>query len=202
MNRMLRRKMKQKMKILPKQTALLVIDMQNDFVEEGALIEVKGIRKNLSYFKKFIDICREKNILIVYTRHCYSPEKNPIEAKLFPGSKKWLKPRTHGWQIYEFLRPEQSDILIDKTRYDAFFQTPLQEILQEYNTKNIIITGTMTEICCESTARTAMYHDYNILFCYDLTYTSDPKRQDVTLGIIKSHFGTIVSSKEISLILL
>lgn len=186
--------------IIPKQTALLVIDMQNVFVEAGAPIEVKGIQKNIADFKKFIDLCREKNILIIYTRHCYTPENNPIEAKLFPGLKKeWLKSGTHGWQIYEILHPEKSDILIDKPRYDAFFQTPLQKILKKNKIKNIIITGTMTEVCCESTARSAMYYDYNILFCSDLTYTSDPNRQAVTLEIIKSHFGSVASSKEISL---
>ena len=63
-------------------TALLVIDMQNDFITDGATIEVKEIKNHLTHFKNFIDLCREKNVEIIYTRHIFDPLKNPIEMKL------------------------------------------------------------------------------------------------------------------------
>lgn len=70
--------------INPKKTALLIIDMQNDFVEEGAVLEVPATRKNLREYKTFIDFCRKKGVTVIYTRHCYDAKKNPIEARLFP----------------------------------------------------------------------------------------------------------------------
>ncbi len=178
--------------------ALLIIDMQTDFVKEGAPIEVKGIRKNITAFKEFIDFCRDKGLLIVYTRHCYSPNTNPIEAKLFSHIRKpYLQKGSRGWQICDDLKPEKSDVLIDKTRYDAFFKTSLHTLLQKNKVKEIIITGTMTEICCESTARSAMYHNYDLIFCDDLTYTSDPMRHKRTLQVIESHFGKVLKKNEI-----
>ncbi|MBT4824311.1 cysteine hydrolase [Candidatus Woesearchaeota archaeon] len=180
------------------ETALFVIDMQNDFVEKDSLIEVKEIRENIPKFKKFLKDCRKKGYLIVHTRHCYDPKKNPIEAKLFSELRGGgLRRKTHGWEIYKELKPEKGEIVIDKTRYDAFFKTDLEKILKKNKIKKIIITGTMTNICCESTARGGMYRDFEIIFCSDLTFSRNKQKQEGTLVTIKSHFGKVMSSKEI-----
>ena len=116
---------------------------------------------------------------MVYTRHCYIPEKNPIEAKLFPELKKTgLRKGTHGWNIHQEIAPAKDDITVDKTRYDAFFKTKLNQVLKKHTIKTIIITGTMTEVCCESTARSAMFFDYDVIFCSDFT-CSRPLRKPV-----------------------
>ena len=152
-------------KINPHKTALMIIDMQNDFTEKGAIIEVTGIRKGFPKFKKFIDFCRDKGLLIIYTRHVYSPKHNPIEARLFPELKRGgLRRNTHGFEIDNYLKPQNYDIVLNKTRYDAFYKTNLEKILKKNGITDIIITGTMTEVCCESTARSAMFRDFNIWF--------------------------------------
>jgi len=181
-----------------KETALLVIDMQNDFVEGGALIEVKGIGKNLSKFRAFIDKCRDKGILVVYTRHIFSPENNQIEAKLFPELRnEGLRDNHRGSEVHNTLRPSNEDTIIKKKRYDAFVGTDLELILRARGIKNLIITGTMTNVCCESTARGAMMKDFNVLFSSDLTFTSDSDLHRNTLRNIASHFGKVLSSEEI-----
>ncbi len=184
---------------MPKNTALLIIDMQNDFVQKGRALEVQGIRKGLPKLKTFIDACRAKGIFVVYTRHCYTPKGNPIQAALFPfmTRKKALLKGTQGWQIALELQPEHDDRIIDKTRYDAFFRTRLHDILQRRKIGTVIITGTMTEVCCESTARTAMMLDYKVLFCADLTFTAKKEIQKRTLEVIEAHFGTVMKAKEI-----
>ncbi len=179
-------------------TALLIIDMQNDFVQKGSFLEVTGIRKNISAYSKFIKKMRDSGITGIYTRHCFDPLKNPVELKLFPKTKeKGLRKGTDGWQICNELEPESDDVIVDKTRYDAFFKTNLLKILKKHDIKNIIITGTMTNICCESTARTAMYLDYNVIFCSDLTFCSDKQIQKCTQKTIASNFGIVLSSKQI-----
>ena len=90
----------------------------------------------------------------------------------------------------------EDEIIIDKTRYDAFFKTKLKEILDRDNIDTVIITGTMTHICCESTARTAMYLDYNVILCTDLTF-ADEKANNNTKKTIASHFGKTMDSKQI-----
>ncbi|MBN1385394.1 cysteine hydrolase [Candidatus Woesearchaeota archaeon] len=178
-------------------TALLVVDLQNDFIEEDSVYGNISIRKNLKRIKSFIDACREKGFLIIYTRHCFSPKKNPIEARLYPELiGEVLKKGTHGWNIHESIYTED-DIIIDKHRYDAFYGTDLESILKKKRIKNIIIIGTMTNVCCDSTARGAMYRDFNVFFCSDLNFTYDKRTHKMSLENINDHFGEVLSSKEI-----
>ncbi|MEK6920650.1 MAG: isochorismatase family cysteine hydrolase [Nanoarchaeota archaeon] len=181
-----------------KETALLVIDMQNDFVEEGAVLEVPTTRNNLKEYKTFIDVCRKKGVAIIYTRHCYDAKKNPIEARLFPQLKKGgLREGTPSWDVCNALKPERDDIIVNKTRYDAFYNTNLGSILKRRKITNLIITGTMTEVCCESTARSGMFQDYNIFFCADMNYTLSEEAQENTLKGIAAHFGDVTTASKI-----
>lgn len=181
-----------------KTTALLVIDMQNDFVDEGAVFEVRNIRKDLGKLGAFIGECRKSSVLVVYTRHCYTPEGNPVEAKLFPEyGGNALRKGTHGWEINEAVAPEKGDLVMDKTRYDAFFNTDLDAKLKTLNIKTVIVTGTMTEVCCASTASGAMFRDYEVVFCSDLNFTSERNRHKMVLKIIKGNYGEVMDAETI-----
>ena len=177
-------------------TALLIIDMQHDFIDKDAPLYVPNIERNLTKLNKFIHLCREKGFLIVYTRHIFSPQLNPIEASLFPGMK-FLQEESKGSTIHDSIAPQSTDTVIKKRRYDAFIGTELESLLRTKGVENIIITGTMSNICCESTARTAMMKDFNMLFCSDLTFTHDEKLQKTTLQNISSHFGKVIVSEDI-----
>lgn len=178
--------------------ALLIIDMQNDFVRKGSLFEVDGIRDNMEEHKGFIEACRKLGVTIIYTRHCYDPRNNPIEASLFPKlAHGGLRKGTGGWQICDALKPKPDDIVIDKTRYDAFFCTGLRDILVSKNIDTVIITGTITNVCCESTARTAMFYDYDVVFCSDLSYCSREESHKNTLKVINHYFGKVMDFKDI-----
>jgi ureidoacrylate peracid hydrolase len=178
--------------------ALLVIDVQNDFVEREAILEIKAIRENIGKLKKFIDFMRMNGAYVIYTRHCFDPRKNPVEAKLFPELKsEGLRKGSRGWQIHGSVKPCMNDAVIDKSRYDAFYKTNLDAILKSKNIRTLVIAGTMTEVCCESTARSAMFRDYNVIFCSDLNFTSDSGMHKRTLSVIRSNFGEVVSSEEI-----
>lgn len=185
-------------KLKSTKTVLMIIDMQNDFTEKGAIIEVTGIRKSFPKFKKFIDFCRDKGLFIIYTRHAYSPKNNPVEARLFPELKReGLRRNTHGFEIDNYLKPLTSDTVLNKTRYDAFYKTNLEKLLKKKGITDIIITGTMTEVCCESTARSAMFRDFNIWFVSDLNFTFDKKKHFYTLKTIRDHFGNVVKFSQI-----
>jgi nicotinamidase-related amidase len=185
------------MRIDPQKTALLVLDMQNDFVEESALLQVKTIRNGLVAYKEFIGNCREKGMSIFYTRHTYFPGNTSVEARLFPVlMQDGLRKGTRGWDIAQEIYPKENDVIINKTRFDAFYQTNLEKILREKEIENIIISGTMTQVCCESTARSAMYRDFNVLFLSDLTFSSKPEMHINTLKVIDRYFGQTMDSEE------
>ncbi len=184
--------------INPQKTALLVIDMQNDFTEEGAILEIKNIRKGFPKLKKFIDDCRDTGITIIYTRHTFRPERNPIEALLFPKlAGNGLRKNTHGWEINDYLKPRVKDVIIDKTRYDAFYKTDLDKILKEQGITNVIITGTMTEVCCDGTAGSAMFRDYFVFMPSDLNFTSDKNKNKYALKTVSHNFGWVLSAKNL-----
>ena len=189
-------------KIDSQKTALLVIDMQNDFTEKGAILEIPDIRMGFPELKKFIGTCRSNGVAVVYTRHTYSPEGNPIEACLFPKLDDGdMRKNTHGWEINDFLKPESDDVIIDKKRYDAFYETSLEEILKKKGITDILIAGTMTEVCCDSTARSAMFRDYRVWIVSDLNFTRDENKHKYSLEIFASNFGWVVKSDEILKIL-
>lgn len=177
---------------------ILVIDMQGDFVNVTSPIAVRHITGHLAKFKTFIDKSRVAGIPIGYTRHCFDPRANPIEATLFPAlARGLLQKGTPGWNIVSELAPAAGDIVVDKTRYDAFFNTNLHTSLRSRGIDTLIITGTMTEVCCESTARSAMYLDYKVQFCSDLTFTNDQNRHEAALRVISSHFGQVKTTAEL-----
>jgi len=178
--------------------ALLIIDMQNDFVKEGAVIEVKGIRKKMSKFKEFIEALRNNGVFIVYSKHIFDPKLNPIEAELFPIlNSEGLREGTSGADIYSKIYPQKGDLIIKKRRYDAFYKTNLEKKLRLKKINHVIITGTMTNVCCESTARTAMMKDFKVLFCSDLTFASERITHKNSLKTLSTHFAKILTSKEI-----
>lgn len=182
-------------KLKPAKTALMVIDMQNDFTEKGAILEIPNIRKGFAKLKKFVKDCKNKGVSVIYTRHTYTPKGNPIEAFLFPElSREGLRKHTHGWKINGYLRPQQDDIVIDKNRYDAFYKSNLGAVLKEKGVENIIITGTKTEVCVESTARSAMFRDYVVFMPPDLNFTSDKGKHKYALKTFASNFGWVLKS--------
>jgi ureidoacrylate peracid hydrolase len=182
----------------PGKTALLVVDVQNSFIRKDSPNEIKSIGPNLAKLKGFIDFCRNTGLKIIYTRHAFDKKLSPIEAKLFPPEMNDdLKMGSRGWEISEKIRPRKGDTIIDKYRYDAFFKTNLDEVLKSDGIENVIITGTITQVCCESTARSAMFHDYNVIFCSDLNFSFDRQLHDGTLKVIKRSFGEVLSSEEI-----
>lgn len=184
--------------------ALLVIDMQNDFLEKGAVLEVPMARKILPNLKKLLSACRKSGIPVVYTAHEHLPDgqDSPLELAYFPQLKKrGLRRGTRGVEIYDEIAPTPGDLVIKKHRYDAFYNTDLDTLLRNIRgpgtVDTLIITGTVTNICCESTARSAFMRDYKVVFVSDATGGIDKASHDATLKIIGLAFGRISSTAEV-----
>jgi len=161
----------------PAKTVMIVVDMQNDFVTEGAKLRSAQAAAMVPQLADTLDTCRARGIRVIYTAHVHRADGSdmglyddlyaPIaeRASLVDGSR--------GGEIFDALAPRPGEHVIKKHRYSAFFATDLDLILREWGITTVVISGTTTENCCHATARDAMFHNYKVVFLSDLTGTFD-----------------------------
>lgn len=161
----------------PKTTAVLVIDMENDFVEDGAPMESAQARAAVPQMQRTLDIARRTGMKVIYTTHAHREDGSDMGrfADLYPpiASRAGLVDGTRGIDIYPELAPAPGEIIVKKHRYSAFFGTDMDMILRNAGIKTVVVIGTTTENCCLSTARDAMFNDYFVVFLADATGTFD-----------------------------
>jgi nicotinamidase-related amidase len=161
----------------PKKTAMIVIDMQNDFVALGAAMETPAARAVVPKLAEALKICRDAGIKIVYTAHVH--RRDGSDMGLFDdmhppiANRAALVDGTPGVDIYPELAPKSGEHVIKKHRYSGFYGTDLDMILREWGADTVIISGTTTENCCHATARDAMFRNYRVVFLSDATATYD-----------------------------
>ena len=185
-------------------TALLVIDMQNDFVKEGAILEVPKIRSQIPKIKRLIETCRELEVPVIYTKQVYRPDskvRTLIMDMLPLLAKDGLRDGTEGAEIYHEIEPKHGDTIVKKMGFNAFYNTDLESVLRNINGRRnvdtVVICGTVTNICCESTARGAFERDYKVVFGSDITSTWTDEFQTLALKIIAYAFGRVMTCDEI-----
>ncbi len=95
------------------------------------------------------------------------------------------------------LEPAPGEIMLLKPSYGAFYDTPLDTILRNLGCDTVIVTGTMTNLCCSTTARQAYERGYKVVFGSDVTATNDPALQRAELETLRYGFARIMSAQEI-----
>jgi ureidoacrylate peracid hydrolase len=184
--------------------ALLVIDMQRDFVDEGAIMEVPMARQRLPEMRRILDCCRADGVPVFFTRHVLSDrfDVSPLETTYIPRLKTaGMREGTPGVEVVDALIPLAGETIVDKHRYDAFYNTRLDTALRNVRGPNgvdtVIIIGTVTNICCESTARSAFMRDYKVAFISDANGGLDQASHEATLGIIGKVFGRVMTTEDL-----
>ena len=168
-------------------SALLVIDMQNDFVLEGALMQVKEARNQVPRIKRLIDKCHELSVPVIYTIQEVDPVFCALEVASFPPlMESGMRKGSKGIEIIDELTPEPTDIILRKRRFSAFFQTDLELILRNIKgaanpVDTVIICGTVTNVCCESTARDAFFRDFKVVFGTDICSARTQESHNATI---------------------
>jgi nicotinamidase-related amidase len=152
----------------PAKTVMIVVDMQNDFVAEGAKLRSAAAAAMVPKLASTLKLCREKGVRIIYTAHVHRRDGSDMGLydDLYP-------PIAPGVEIFRDLAPAPGEHIIEKHRYSAFFATDLDLILREWGITTVIISGTTTENCCHATARDAMFNNYKVVFLSDATGTFD-----------------------------
>jgi ureidoacrylate peracid hydrolase len=204
-------------KINPAHTALLVIDMQNDFCHPNGSMAQMGqdifaMSAVAPTIAALVEKGKEWSILTVYLRviDTYKPAISPAyyeanysyyEPLLGKGDQvateaPWMGPG-FGEDFYQPIAPDKDDIVVTKHRFGAFVNTQLDQILRSNGIKTVIITGVLTEVCVETTAREALDYDYYVVIPEDCTATTSQQRKDASLDTLGRHFGTITTSSQI-----
>ncbi|MBN9082787.1 MAG: isochorismatase [Rhizobiales bacterium 62-17] len=161
----------------PAKTVCIVVDMQNDFVANGAKLQSKQAHDMVPKLAQTLKAYREKGIRIIYTAHVH--RKDGSDMGLYDdlygpiADRSSLVDGSTGAEIYNDLAPAAGEHIIKKHRYSGFFGTDLDIILREWGIETVIVTGTTTENCCHATARDAMFHNYKVVFLSDCTGTFD-----------------------------
>lgn len=181
----------------PRKTVMIVVDMQNDFVAEGAALRSAQAAAMVPRLAAALAFCREKGIRIIYTAHVH--RRDGCDMGLYDdlyapiADRSCLVDGTRGVEIFPDLAPAAGEHIIKKHRYSAFFATDLDLILREWGIDTVVISGTTTENCCHATARDAMFHNYRVIFLSDATGTFDyPDVGQGALSAEEIHRATLI----------
>lgn len=181
----------------PARTAMIVVDMQNDFVATGAPMETPAARAIVPRLAEALTMCREAGTRVIYTAHVH--RRDGSDMGLFDdmhppiATRDALVDGTPGVDIYPELAPLAGEHVIKKHRYSGFFGTDLDIVLREWNIDTVIVSGTTTENCCLATARDAMFRNYRVVFLSDATATYDyPDRGFGPMPNAEVHHATLV----------
>ena len=184
------------MKLDPKETALVLIEFQNDFTTEGGIFHgaVKSVMDKTNMLSNTVDTvkaAREAGINIIYVPIAFTEdyhEVTPTPYGIMKGvvDNGAFKKNTWGTEIVAVLTPEIGDIIIEgKRSFCAFASTNLDFILRSRDIKNIVLTGFLTNCCVESTMRTAYDKGYNVITLTDCCATLSQDEHD---NALKSDF--------------
>lgn len=159
-----------------KNTALLIIDAQKIYSNEDSELVIEGMNTYIKKINKLIDFFEKNKSTVIYIKHQHTKDGNDAGRLYdFSGEEEELG-FVEGTEEVEYtseLKIIDNKYEIIKTRYNAFYNTNLNEILEQNNISKIVISGFMTNFCCDSTARSAHDRDYFIDYMYDATGCPD-----------------------------
>lgn len=180
----------------PSTTAMIVVDMQNDFVAPGAPMQSQAGLLMLPQLQRALNCCREYGIPVIYTAHVH--RSNGCDLGLLRhappiAQRDALVAGSAGAAIFPEIAPRDDEIVISKHRFSAFYGTDLEIILRGLGVNTVVITGVTTENCCHATARDAFFRDFQVVFLSDATATGDyPDLGFGSLSADEVHRATLV----------
>ncbi len=171
-------------------TALIVVDMQNDFVKAGGTLVVTPAKDTISAIQRLLTLARRSEMPVFYTQDTHDPGDPE-----FPIWGQHVRRGSWGWQIIDELAPQAGERVIQKLRYDGFFGTSLDQELRLKNIKTVIVCGTVANICVLHTAGSAALRGYKVILPVDAVSAITPFDQQVAIRQTSFLYrGTITTS--------
>jgi len=191
--------------------ALLVVDLQNDFVREGAPQEVPDARATLPAVAALLDACRGAGMPVVFTRYTagpgtthlawFSPECRPPARSCWPGITRLYHDRPdqlEGHQIVDEVAPRPGDVIVDKYGYGSFHNTVLEDVLRAVGVSQVWVVGTVTQICVEETVREGFRRGFEMIVAADGVSSFDDELHRATLRNLAHKFALVSDTVELT----
>jgi ureidoacrylate peracid hydrolase len=201
-------------KLAPAHTALIVVDVQNDFCAEGGMMDREG--KDLSAVQQMVAAvpallasARRAGVFVVFVRNVYSTDGNHYLSDVWleqAARRRGGSYTTHSvcgadsWEgdFYGEVRPLPGEPIVTKHRFSGFHNTDLETILRAHDIRTVALAGVATNVCVETTAREAFVRDYYVVVTADGTATYSDAGHSASLAVIDQFFGEVASIDEVS----
>ena len=191
-----------------KKTALILVDLQNDFCHPAGMASkrgknVHGFQDKLESMKSLLEAARVNNIPVIHAISEHSAWTESPSGKERFGRKdqgsdlSYCEPGTWGAEFYHYFTPESKEKIIVKHRYSAFLHTDLDLILRSKSIDHTIIAGAYTNVCIDSTARDAYMRDFFVTIPSDCVVSDNEQLHHYALELLKGTFAEVAHSSKI-----
>jgi ureidoacrylate peracid hydrolase len=185
----------ERLRLDPQRTAVLVVDMLNDFCKSGGMMVLPGCERLVPAQQAIIVAARSVKTPVIWIKDSH--------YRGLRRDREWTKRTPHcvtgtwGAEIIDDLHPEDGEIRVSKHRYSGFFQTDLDLVLRDMLVEQLIVFGVVTNICVRSTVHDAFFLGYQIVVPRDCCAATSPREQESTLYDIATHFGAVSDSANV-----
>ena len=187
-------------------TCLLVIDMQNAFIDpKGSLsrmgLDTSRTRTVIEPIRRLRRAFHDAGLPVIYLQHTHQPDGGDMGliAKVFPPIRALGHCFDGSWDagIIDELAPEPRDHVVKKHRFSGFYHTTLEELLRSLSVESLVVSGIATNICVESTVRDAFYRDYPVIVPKESTASFTPEQEAGSFGNFAFAFATVLPLEEV-----
>lgn len=182
-------------KFSPKGSALLVIDMQRYFLEKTSHAYLPSTKNIVTNVRSLVDAYHDRSLPVIFTRHAHLPHGDSGAMGRWWGDL--IREGDTGSELSPEMGAFPRDPIIRKSKYSAFVGTELEETLRSRRVSSIVITGVMTHLCCESTARDAFMRDLDVFFVIDGTASETQDLHVSSLKTLTDGFAIPVTTREV-----
>ncbi len=195
----------------PRRAALLIVDMQNGFVQPGAPLEVPMARAQVPVIRALLESCRSRGVPVIFTAFCVGPDfRYPFYwamarqrgLRLEPPASMFAADRPETAVVPE-LAPRPGERVIRKCGYDAFAHTELESVLRGLGVTDLIVAGTVVNWCVDSTVRGAFHRFYRVVVVadgvsgYDHAGATGEQWREMELDLFAEAFGRVLTAEQV-----
>ncbi len=190
------KKVERQARVDPTATALIVVDMVNEFCKPGGAMVLPGYERLVGPQKRLIDAGRQAGcpILFVVDTH----RANVRQEREFLKRTPHCLEGSWGARVIDDLEARPTDLYVVKRRYSAFFGTDLDLTLRDLQVDTLLIFGVVTNICVRSTVHDAFFLGYTVIVPEDCVAATGPREQESSLYDIATHFGIVSDSQHVA----